>query len=624
MSFVIVGLNELSPRWYEASFPFSKPMNEQLKSLPGAQWQPEKKRWRIPQHAIPALEQRGIRYTILSRSMRRVAEPLHPLMTKLRPYQQDDVLRMLAEPGFILAYDMRVGKTPTASVAIASVLAAGIVPTAIVLYPNSVRKEWERQFPAFTQGLPFHAVSGTEPFDPAPFEDRRKTPFLVLGMHYELLRADGGKDDDGGFAMTDTVREVLNLVYRRGPHIAVADEPHLIVKRKSPRAQLFMRVGATAVQRWCLDGTPLRSRARDMYCIWEFLQKDSMGSYSKYTGRYANGHMGDHGWVDEGKSNEEELKARLHSVWVRRTRREVAPWLPRAERTIILCDMTAAQLKGYRARETALASQLLGALNEDGLPSSTAAMKHLAESTSMAKMPRLLERVRHHAEDRQVKVLVFAYQHETLQKAALTLADAAEKKATAFKVPVLIAGGWMVPDKRHAEIEKWKAVKGPAVLLVNSLSSGIGIDLSDADVAIGLETSWVPSDFMQMEARIEDVHQGKRNSPPLLEYLLARATVDEDMVTKLILKLNAAESITGGDAVSSEIQDTLRNAGVVDRSVLTLAREDPETVASAIDSLRDRLAAGDEDSELYNRGDNEEVDEVDEDYDEEEDEHDGD
>ena len=55
----------------------------------------------------------------------------------------------------------------------------------------------------------------------------------------------------------------------------------------------------------------------------------------------------------------------------------------------------------------------------------------------------------------------------------------------------------------------------------------------------------------------------------------------------------------------------------VDRSILGLTREDPETVASALDSLRERLAYG-EDPDLYDRGDNSEAE--DEESDEEEDE----
>ncbi len=615
----IIALTEKTPGWFDAAFPFDRGTIDLFKALPGCTWQPDVKKWRVPAHVLPAFDQLRIKYQIMGRTKPFLPNPppLHALMGKLRPYQQNDVCAMLNSQQFILGYDMRVGKTPTASVALASALAAGFVNTVVILYPNQVRHEWERQLPMFTQGLQLVAVEGTEDFDPTPYT-LDKWKYLVLGMHYELLRAEGSKDDDGNFAVSPIVREVVNLVMRRGRSLAIADEPHLIVKRKSPRAQLFMKVGAISQVRWALDGTPLRSRPRDMFPTWEFLQPGSMGSYSKYTGRYADGHMGEHGWQDKGSSNPDELHVRLRSLMVKRTRREAAPWLPKMERTIILCDMTKEQLRAYRQQEVALAPQVLGAVNETGGQAGLAALKHLADSTSTAKMPRMLERVRHHTMDRGVKVLVFALHHATLNKAWATLADAAELKNDPMTTPVFIAGGWMLPEKRRTEIARWKAHVGPAILMVNALSSGIGIDLADADTAIGLEAAWVPADFMQMEARIEDVHLGKRTTPPLLEYLLARGTIDEDMVSKLIAKLATTEAVVGGDAMSVQVADDLRSAGVVDRSIHSLACEDPETVASALDSLRARLGeAGD--PELYDRGDNAEADEVDDEEEEEKD-----
>jgi SNF2 family DNA or RNA helicase len=212
----------------------------------------------------------------------------------------------------------------------------------------------------------------------------------------------------------------------------------------------------------------------------------------------------------------------------------------------------------------------------------------LADLTSLSKLDKLIERVRYHL-DRGVKVLVFANYHETLNKAWDALEKQHKFKADPMPQPVFVAGGWMMADKRKKEVERWKATPGPGVLLVNTISSGVGIDLADAEVAIGLEATWVPADFIQMESRIEDVHLGKRKTPPLYEYLLVRGTVDEDMVAKLINKLAAAEAIVGGDDQSRGVTKMLRESGVVDRNVLELASEDPEVVASALDSLRNRL-----------------------------------
>lgn len=588
----LINLAEVTPNWYEARFSFHRATIDAVKSIPGAKWNPERKAWRLPAHAIPALELMGLKFNIVARVPRTPVPPLPSLMPRLRPYQQEGVKRLLENPGYFLAFAPRVGKTATATVAAASLLASGAVKTLVVLYPNSVKGEWERQFPQFSAGLPLHAISGTGRYD---FKAVAGQPYLVLGLHYELLRADS-KNDDGTFVQVKVLDDLKALLAARGPYAVIADEAHGIRNRKSPRAKLFMELGAGAAYRWVLTGTPLRNYPRDMWPMWSFIQADSMSSYSKFTGRYADGHMGDHGWMDKGITHEDELRARLASVSFKLSRQDVADWLPKAERRVILCDMTADRAKVYKAQEAALGNQALKAMKDSDSISATAALRQLADLTSLSKLDKLVERVRYHL-DRGVKVLVFATYHETLNKAWDALDKQKRLKADPMPQPMFVAGGWIVPDKRKKEIERWKATPGASVLLVNAISSGVGIDLADAEVAIGLEATWVPADFIQMESRIEDVHLGKRKTPPLYEYLLVRNTVDEDMVSKLITKLAAAEAVVGGDNQSRDVTKMLRESGVVDRNLLELSSEDPEVVSEAIDSLRNRLLGVQHDSD---------------------------
>jgi SNF2 family DNA or RNA helicase len=532
----------------------------------------------------------------------------------------------LSNPGAFLTFAPRVGKTSTAAVSAASALAGGAINTVVVLYPNSVKHEWERQFPLFTQGLPLYALTGTESLQPvlptreeketdkrfakrmAAFEHERatlqwlyETRFLVLGLHYELLRAES-KAGDGSFSSIPVVKSLQTLLAARGPYAAIADEAHVVRNRKAPRAQLLIELGSKAAFRWVLSGTPLRNYPRDMWVLWDFIQKGSMGSYSKYTSRYADGHMGDHGWLDKGKSNVEELHARLALVQFRKTRQDVASWLPRSERSVILCEMTKEQMRVYKAQEAAAAPQILKTLKDEASALVPDALRELAKLTSASKLDKLVERVRYHA-DRKVKVLVFANYHETLKAAFLRLKAETEAKGEALEAGLFIAGGWMEPEKRKEHIEAWKKAKSPAMLLVNAISSGVGIDLADAEVALGLELSWVPSDFLQMESRIQDVHLGKATTSRLYEYLLVRGTVDEDMASKLIAKISAADAIVGTDEHAAQVHSTLTASGVVDRSVLELASEDPEVVAGAIDSLRARLFGADSEG-VTDDGDN--------------------
>jgi SWI/SNF-related matrix-associated actin-dependent regulator 1 of chromatin subfamily A len=612
----LITLAEVSPGWYEARFPFHRQTVDAVKAIPGSKWDQTKKVWRLPEHALPAMHLSGLVYRVVARLHGKTPPmPILSLMEKLRPYQKDGVQKLLGNPGFFLAFAPRVGKTPTATVAASSLLAAGAVRTVVILYPMSVRGEWERQFPQFSDGLRMHPITGTAEFN---FSAVANNPYLVLGLHYELLRADS-KNDDGTFVQVKVLDTLFSLLQARGAYAVIADEAHGIRNRKSPRAKLFQKLGAGAAFRWVLSGTPLRNYSRDMWPMWDFIQSEGMSSYSKYTARYSDGHMGDHGWMDKGMTNEVELKERLASVSFKLSRQDVAGWLPKAERQVVLCDMTQARMKVYKAQEAALGPQAVKAMNESGSLAAVGALRALSDLTSLSKIDKLIERVRFHL-DRGVKVLVFANYHETLNRAWDALEHQRLLKADPMPQPIFVAGGWILPEKRKLAIETWKAHKGAAALMVNTISSGVGIDLSDAEVAIGLEATWVPADFVQMESRIEDVHLGKRSAPPLYEYLLVRGTVDEDMVGKLITKLAVADKIVGGDNQTRGIQQMLNASGVVDRNVLELTSEDPEVVEGAIASLLSRVMGGVKagDSAAYDTDENRDAAPDEDDFDDEE------
>lgn len=149
-----------------------------------------------------------------------------------------------------------------------------------------------------------------------------------------------------------------------------------------------------------------------------------------------------------------------------------------------------------------------------------------------------------------------------------------------------------MPAKRKETVDKWRACPGPAILLVNTLSSGVGIDLSDADGAVFLELAWVPADFLQAEDRIQDVHQGKRTTPPWYEYLIVRETIDEAMAGALLKKIRSIDKVVGGTVESGQVASTLRGSEIVGASRLGLPSTDAETVQAALLAVRDKWLSG--------------------------------
>lgn len=579
--------------WHQLRFPFNRALVDLIKSVPGSKWDPAAKLWRVSTHGLVVLAPliRTAGFGVINVPVA-PAPSCPPLYLKpgsvLRPYQLAGYARMMSRTGYGLTFDPRVGKTICAVAGIACSLAERRAERAIVLYPASIKEEWERQLTQFA-ALTLTPVDGSK----MPTEDEvvawASQPWLVLGCHYEILgfKAPSGEGvkPEGLLALAD-----------EGPFVLVADEIQNAKNRKAPRTKVMLALAAhvNCVHRWALTGTPMRNRPRDLFTFFEFLQPGSVGGYWKFAQRYAEAIEGAYGWEDFGSSNEDELAVRLNVVSYRLRREDVAAYLPKSDRKVLLCALPTTIQKEYNAAARQLAPQLTKALADTEPTGATVkALEHLASITTKAKVDTIFDRCRFHVVERGVKVIIFANFHDSLKQVwdALDPDDAGlgGKEKPLGAAPVFCAGGWMTPDKRFRVREQWKLTPGPAVLLANTLSSGIGIDMSEADGSIFAELCWVPADFIQAESRIIDIHLGKRSTPPWFEYILARGTIDSDMGIALIEKVQNIGAVVGDDAALVGMANTLRASGVVNESTIALNKADPAAVATAIERLRDRL-----------------------------------
>lgn len=580
---MIAGTFTYGPLWGTLRFKYDPAVIEAVKQIPGARWDKNRKVWQLPTNALPAIEVvlRPIMQLQLVREPWDPPRALFPVRVQaaFRPYQMHGACALASYPSFVLSFDLRTGKTVTALGAGAGLMMGNAVDSVLALYPSSVEGEWQKQAKQWAD-LNMVAMEGIKPFDAEALASLRMQPYLLLGCSYELL----GR----------RYKDILTVMQGR-KFVAIYDEAQHAKNKKSGRFEAVSAISRApgAMYRWATTGTSMRNRPADMWAIFDMVQPDCMGSFFKYAQRYCDSHEGDYGWVYDGSSHEQELGDRFRMFSFTVTRADAGVYLPPSERTTILCSMDKATAAAYSVQERTHAVAIKKALSGgDPAGASVAVLKKLAAATSAAKIPEAVSRIRYHCEERGVKALVFATFHESLK--ALRDVLTPESGKAPLSIPVFVAGGWKLPDARRKVIDEWKATPGPAVLLANTLSSGIGIDLSDADVAIFLELCWVPADFVQAEGRIQDIHQGKRKSPPLYEYLLCKGTVDADMGLALINKQNVINAVVGRDRESSAMTAALRESGAVDGSNLSLDREDPDAVDRALAALTARLLGTDD------------------------------
>lgn len=611
MGLIISAHGDRATGWVRLSFPFHKPTMAAIKELPGARWGPTQgvppgpwankpglhKAWFVPVHSHALLEKRFPVRTIWEPPRR--AEVPGVIANRLRPYQLEGARRLVENRGFLLTFDMRVGKTPTAIAGATAALGAGLADLIVVMYPAQVGDSWAAQLKSWAF-VDLVRLEGRETLLQAEINELRAQPYLFLGCHYEIL--------------AEREEDLARLISGRRV-VFIADEGHAFQNHKAGRSLTAKRLtrgvpyvrkgdlpeeslpaeGVQVVGWWHLTGTPMRNKPKNLFMGFDLTIPDSMGSFSRYATRYCDAKMDDLGhFTYKGESNTEELAERLGVISMRKTRAEVAEWLPKAERSVILCEADERRLEHYRKLEALHAPAIRRALDDaDATFNDRRALEQLVQATSDVKLPKAVERIRFHAE-RGVKLVVFGHFKESIASLALELGRyllaAKEKGDVAFAA--FDAGSYQgfSPRDRNEIIDHWRAHRGPAVLLANTLSSGIGIDLSDADVGLFLELEWVPADFRQAEDRLADVHLGKRSSAPILEYLLVPNTLDEDMALAVLGKVRSIEAVVGGDRETADLASTLRGSGLVDSSRLGLPSTDKETVKAALARLRDRLS----------------------------------
>lgn len=594
--------------WTALRFGYNAEAKDAVKAIPGAKWNPDKKQWSIPNDALPII-QREKKLWKLDKIRETPAKQLvlaEAFKERLRPYQCEAAEFALRSDGALLSMDPRTGKTPTSIAIACSILEAGEADLIICVYPGLTRERtWKREWMNWA-GLDMVMLETFQPLLAHEVDTIRSTPYAVVGCHYEILAER---------------EKCIGQLIEGKRYVLVADELHLAKNRKAARTKTLGNLArgfaviwkndvseeydakafGTCVKRIGLTGTPLRNKPRDLYCVMDFVRPNIVGKgYWNFAKRYCGAHQAEYGWKDDGSSNVEELRDRLGAISFRVTRAQVAPWLPKSERRVILCDVPESKLTSYRKLERALAKQMEAALksDSDGTVADRETLRKLCEATSIAKMPLAVMRVQDHLDrstDQQpVKVLVYGHHHQPMKELVTRLKNqfmpTNDEEQTSLldrtKYAVFEAGGWMGVTDRHAATDQWQQYPGPAVLVVNSLSSGVGIDLSDAEVAIGVEFEWVPADQKQIEDRIVDVHLGKRKVPPLYEYLAVRGTVDERMVSALLGKIRHMEDIVGHDPEMASLAQNLRDAGVVEQQKLGLANSDAATVKAAMEALR--------------------------------------
>jgi SNF2 family DNA or RNA helicase len=403
------------------------------------------------------------------------------LVAPLRTYQWEGVSFLARNEAALLADEMGLGKTVQTIVALRLLLRKSYSFRALLVVPNSLAPNWEREVRTWAPDLVVRRVLGTS-------EDRLATyqlPVQVLIATYDQVRADAINIDQ------DVHFELL-----------VLDEAQRIKNRDS-RVALACRFLRRS-RAWVLTGTPLENSVEDLVSLFVLLLP---------------------GLVDSGMAPA-EIRRRIKPHFLRRRKRDVLAEMP----PIILQDMTL-ELAG--AQERAYVDLWMSRhdqVRQDGGPISDIALlamltklKQLCnyepvsgESVKMEALQVILD----DCCELEDKVLIFSQYVETLHFISRQLG--------AYPHELYI--GEQTIEEREAALSRFRSRLGPKVMLMSLRAGGVGLNIQEASIVVLFDRWWNPA--VESQA-VQRAHRFGRERPLHVVRFVVADTIEERIVEVL-------------------------------------------------------------------------------------------
>ncbi|SDH32732.1 Helicase conserved C-terminal domain-containing protein [Microbacterium sp. 77mftsu3.1] len=363
--------------------------------------------------------------------------------------------------------------------------------------------------------------------------------------------------------------------------VVAYDEAHRAKTMGSKRSESVLDMVALSPHavRIAITGTPVLAGPHELVPILEFTGHlgPVFGGAGPFLETYCRRDR--FGAFHPKKAALPDLHRKLNQhVWMRRTKKDVLPFLPEKHITSVELDV---DLKDYRRTHREVVEEIVewfqAFRQQEGRWPNEAEIEEfeqdnlryaskLRSAAGMTKVPVAIEMVTEWVKGNPDEpVLVWAHHKEVI--AAL--------HETAIKANVatgVIAGG-ISANERDRLVDGFQAGTIP-VLICSITAAGVGITLTRGSNAIFVESDWTPALMLQAMDRQHRIGQTKDVHA---EILLALGTLDEHIQGTLAKKGETLEVILGDDsnsvAVGQNMDRDLMNLGEVMKGLVIEARK---------------------------------------------------
>jgi SWI/SNF-related matrix-associated actin-dependent regulator 1 of chromatin subfamily A len=559
---------------------------ELCKSIPGSSWSASDQIWRVPLSWSTCLALRSTFRNDLviaedlgdwaanllntrispANSLRELEQFESSTNLDLFPHQQAGVEFLKTARRALLADEPGLGKTAQAIRAIKELKDSGedVFP-ALIVCPNTLKKNWAREFDRWWPGVSTQVIKGTSTQRKKQFE----TPADVYIINWESLRTHsrlapygsvalarckecGGHDERVSLTRCEVHQRELNKINFKA---VVADEIHRSKDPKSKQTRALWSATGNAEFRFALTGTPVANNVVDMWSILHWLSPEDWPSKTKWIDRMVDTMLNAFGGMmvlGIKPHMEDEFQRTISHHMRRMLKARVLPWLPPVINERRDLEMSTKQKKAYeQMRDTMIAELESGeALSAPSVLTQTIRLLQFASSYAnivvdentgepkavlsepSCKVDSLMDDIKNgdFGED-SVAVCAVSRQLIELLSAALTKAN----------IPHGLITGAQNEDERQQAIDDFQS-GAKKWILFTAQAGGVGVTLTAARRLIMLQRPWSLVDHKQALDRVHRIGSEIHDSIVITDYV-TEGTIEERVLQVLETKADNFEQI---------------------------------------------------------------------------------
>jgi SNF2 family DNA or RNA helicase len=434
-------------------------------------------------------------------------------------HQKEAIEKLVGSKRFILADDMGVGKTTSATIAALETNAKKV----LIICPASLKINWEREIRNYTDRSIFICEGKNFSLE----HDFIIVNYDILKNFYDL------KDKEN------------SMIGNLNPDLIIIDEAHFVQNGQAQRTKLVNHFSKKADTLWLLTGTPMTNRPMNYFNLLQLIESPVAQNWMAYAIRYCQGYQFKAGnrkiWNVSGASNLEELRDRTSKQVLRRLKTEVLD-LPEKIITPV-----------YLRLKSKLYEGLMGEYFDWYRTKGEESKSLTIQFTKLMKVRQVIaeEKIEHTIElaqniiDQEKKVIIFTNFTDTLNR----IADHFGKQA------VRLDGSSSKPQRQYA-VDQFQENDKIKVFVGNVKAAGVGLTLTAAESVIINDLSFVPGDLSQAEDRA--YRYGQKNNV-LVYYPIFENTIEGSIYDIVNSKKSVIETVMGDNLDKADIVEQIMN-----------------------------------------------------------------